>query len=177
MTANAAPTRVAFLFSVVIFKIGLFGANGNPICLGWLFSSEIRNQLHPEIFGKIFALSSALIVNQIAGLKPETQDPALMLDFDYYERCFGNLDQLKNSENDPEFLVTKHLQGGSRIPEIYMACGTEDFLLKENREFRDFLIQNNVMPDYHESQGIHDWKFWNQYLEPAIEWLTQEEKA
>ena len=132
---------------------------------------------YPEVFGKIFALSSALIVNQIAGLKPEMQDPALMLDYDYYERCFGNLEQLKHSENDPEFLIKKHMQSGSRIPDIYMACGTEDFLLKENREFRDFLIQNKIMVDYHESQGIHDWKFWNQYLEPAICWMTQEEKV
>lgn len=27
---------------------------------------------------------------------------------------------------------------------------------------------------YYESEGIHDWKFWNQYLEPAICWGLEE---
>lgn len=128
----------------------------------------------PDRFGRIFALSSALIVNQISGLKPDTCDNRLMLDYDYYERCFGDLGHLKESENDPEYLILKHLKEKTQIPEIYMACGTEDFLLEENHGFRDFLRKNGVKPEYHENTGIHDWKFWNEYLEPAVKWLLKE---
>ena len=57
--------------------------------------------------------------------------------------------------------------------QIFMACGSEDFLLNENHEFRDFLLKNKVDFTYKESTGIHDWKFWNEYLEPAIQWLIE----
>ena len=49
-----------------------------------------------------------------------------------------------------------------------------DFILKNNRVFRDFLNSQNVDLTYYESEGIHDWKFWNQYLEPAICWGLEE---
>lgn len=58
------------------------------------------------------------------------------------------------------------------MPGIYMACGTEDFLLKANRTFAEFLRERKVDFVYHESTGIHDFRFWNQYLEPAIRWLV-----
>ena len=54
-----------------------------------------------------------------------------------------------------------------------MACGTEDGLLENNRELRDFLQEKGVEHVYHESPGIHNWVFWNQYLEPAIQWMLE----
>jgi putative tributyrin esterase len=128
---------------------------------------------YPERFGKMFGLSSALIVNGIKGMKPgEKNDIA---DYDYYAQIFGNLDQLDDSENNPEYLVTERRKKGETIQPIFMACGTEDFLLNENHEFRDFLEKEGVKVTYKESTGIHEWKFWNEYLEPAIQWLLDVE--
>ncbi len=45
-------------------------------------------------------------------------------------------------------------------------------LKKPNRAFRDFLKENGVEHTYYESAGIHNWKFWNEYLEPAIAWMV-----
>ena len=124
---------------------------------------------YPEHFGKMFGLSSALIVNGIKGMKPgEKNDIA---DYDYYAQIFGDLDQLEESANNPEYLVAERKKKGGTIQPIFMACGTEDFLLNENREFRDFLVKEGVDVIYRESTGIHEWKFWNEYLEPAIQWL------
>ena len=55
-----------------------------------------------------------------------------------------------------------------------MACGTEDGLLENNRELRDFLKAKGVEHVYYESPGIHNWTFWNQYLEPAIQWMLED---
>ena len=129
---------------------------------------------YPEYFGKMFGLSSALIVNGIKGMKPGTHND--IADYDYYEQIFGDLDQLEESENNPEYIVNKRLKKGEKIQPIFMACGSEDFLLNENHEFRDFLLKNKVDVTYKESTGIHEWKFWNEYLEPAIEWLLESDK-
>lgn len=119
-------------------------------------------------FHKSFGLSSALIVNGIKGMKPgESNEVA---DYDYYTSVFGDLNHLEESENNPEYLVKQLKRKGEEIPSLYMACGTEDFLLNENREFRDFLIHEKADITYVESKGIHNWDFWNEYLEPAIVW-------
>ena len=66
------------------------------------------------------------------------------------------------------------MEKGEAIQPIFMACGTEDFLLEKNRQFRDFLKEQGVDVAYHEGPGIHDWKFWNEYLEPGVRWMLGE---
>lgn len=131
---------------------------------------------HPEIFGKVFGLSSALICEDIRGLKPGEQTN--IADYDYYTGVFGDLATLDTSDKNPWFLLKQYRAQGRTIPPLYMAIGTEDFLLETNRSFRDAVRREGFTLSYHESPGIHDWKFWNEYLEPALRWaLEEEEKA
>ena len=84
----------------------------------------------PECFGKVAAMSSALIVHEIAHMKPgEGNDVA---NYDYYQGCFGDLETVETSESNPEVLVKRLKDGGQTIPEIFMSCGTEDFLLEHD---------------------------------------------
>ena len=73
-----------------------------------------------------------------------------------------------------EFIVKERLKKGETIQPVFMACGSEDFLIENNRQFRDFLNEHKVNLTYKESEGIHDWIFWNKYLEPAIEWALED---
>ena len=83
--------------------------------------------------------------------------------YEYYRECFGDLDKVPESENNPEVLVKKLKAQGKKLPEIFMACGTEDFLLENNRSFHNFLNENDVKHTYIESAGGHDMKFWDEY--------------
>ncbi len=122
-------------------------------------------------FAKAFAFSSALIIHDIEHMKPGEDNG--VANYEYYQLVFGNLEELSGSINNPEELIRRHRASGERIPAIYMACGTEDGLLKNNHAFRDFLKENDVEYAYCESTGIHNWTFWNQYLEPAIQWMLE----
>lgn len=124
--------------------------------------------LYHETFGKLFSLSGAFIIDNIAGQKAGYKDD--IADYDYYVRTFGNLDCLKDSEKDPLYCV-KQAVSRQEMPEVYQAVGTEDFLLKENRMMKEALEKEGVKLTYHESEGIHDWAFWNEYLPKAIEWM------
>ena len=126
---------------------------------------------HPDHFSKIIALSSALIIHNVAKIEEGMSDG--IADFDYYTNVFGNLREVVNSHNNPEVLIKGLKECKEVIPNIFMACGTEDFLLQENRQFYAFLQQEDVKVTYTESSGAHDWTFWNAYLEPAIKWLTE----
>lgn len=129
----------------------------------------IRNGLkYAHNFSRILALSSALIINNIAGKQVGFEDG--FTNYNYYKRVFGDLDQLLGSDKDPEALIMNLKKKNEDIPKIYMACGTEDFLLNENREYRDFLLSENIDFTYQEGPGIHDWNFWDEYIEKAILW-------
>ena len=125
---------------------------------------------YPETFGGVVALSSALVIHDIVGLKPGEDREGLLANYDYYREVFGDLDNLDKSDANPEVLYTRLKEAGAKIPPIYMAVGTEDFLYKNNQEFKKFLEENGADFTYEEGPGIHDWKFWNAYITKGVEW-------
>lgn len=126
---------------------------------------------HPEVFGGCAALSSALIMDEVAAMKPGVTDVNQIADYDYYVRTFGDPARLVTSDNDPRVLIRKLKTNNVPIPKIYMACGTEDFLVKTNRDMDTFLTSENVPHMYHEEPGIHNWEFWNKTICPGLEYL------
>ena len=52
-----------------------------------------------------------------------------------------------------------------------MACGTEDFLIENNREMHRFLEKEGIDHLYYESRGIHDMVFWREYITKGVEWM------
>ena len=127
---------------------------------------------YPEVFGKAAGMSAALIVHDIAHMKEGDSNP--MANYAYYRECFGDLETVEESRNNPETLVKELKAAGKKLPEIYMCCGTEDFLIENNRAFHRFLEEQDVPHQYFESPGIHDGKFWAEYAPKVIEWMFAE---
>ena len=128
----------------------------------------IRDSRYWETFSRIAALSSAIIVYDIPTYGDSEQ---IIYDRRYFESIFGDTQKIKGSENDPEALLLRIKDQGGEIPEFYMACGTEDELIKVNRRYRDFLRAQGVSLTYEEAPGIHDWNFWDAYIQKVLDWL------
>lgn len=126
---------------------------------------------YPDQFGKIGAMSSALIVHEVAGM--EDGKGNAVANYEYYRECFGQPGELLKSDKNPETLVDKLLSENKKVPDIYMCCGTEDFLLENNREFHRFLESRNVSHEYRESSGNHDMQFWSEYTEKIVKWMFE----
>ena len=94
--------------------------------------------------------------------------------YEYYRECFGETSEVLNSRNNPEFLIDELQREGKNIPDIFMCCGTEDFLLENNRDLHKFLESRNVPHEYFESKGNHDMIFWSEYAEKAVKWMFEE---
>lgn len=58
---------------------------------------------------------------------------------------------------------------GHKMVPFYLHCGTEDFLLDENRAFRDFLKSKAIPVQYLETPGGHNWDFWKDACAGVIE--------
>lgn len=131
----------------------------------------IRNGLkYHNTFGALAGMSSALIMEH--ALESTEEADWAFRKRSYYEAVFGDLEKLKGSDKDVEALVKKIQAENGAMPRIYISCGTEDFLIENNRKYRDFLLAEKVEHTYVESPGVHDWKFWDEYIEKVLIWLT-----
>lgn len=126
---------------------------------------------YPETFSKTIALSSALIHNEVCKMEPGQGNP--VANYEYYRAMFGEPGELSTSVNNPEYLISKLLEENKQIPDIYMAIGTEDFLLEPNKEFKAFLDSKNVPVTFVTGPGVHDFNFWRVYLEKGLEWALE----
>lgn len=126
---------------------------------------------YPETFSKILALSSALITYGVKDMTPDMDNP--VANYAYYRTMFGEPSEIEISVNNPEFLVKELVKAGKDIPEIYMAIGTEDFLLEPNKRFKAFLDEMKVPVTFFTGPGIHDFVFWRAQLEAGLKWALE----
>jgi len=84
-------------------------------------------------------------------------------------------------EYHPEYdvkVLAKNFPSDKPKPVIYMACGTEDDLRKENLVFKDQMVKTNFDYTYEEWSGGHEWYFFNEALKKTLEfWLAREKQA
>lgn len=128
----------------------------------------IRNGFkYSEVFSKIIALSSALITYNLTDYSEDAKMPWQKKS--YGERMFGDLDKVIGSDIDPEQVF---LECKEKV-QLFMACGTEDFLLELNRRYKTFLEDNGADLTYYEEPGAHEWDFWDRNILKGIQWLNQ----
>ena len=128
---------------------------------------------YPDRFGKIGAMSSALIVDEVSQMKPGQGNA--VANYEYYAECFGEpLSEVKKRLVDPEAQVRALKDAGTAFPEIFMCCGTEDFLLEPNRTFHRFLEKEKVPHEYFETPGNHDMVFWMEYIAKILAWMFRD---
>ncbi len=122
----------------------------------------IRNGLkYSQNFSKIGMISSALITDDIAHY---ASDDNVLRSRQFYESIFGNLDELKGSDMDPKALI----ENTQDIPDIFMACGVNDFLYDKNVDFHEFLKSKNIDANFIQAPGEHTWEFCDKYLKEFI---------
>ncbi len=137
----------------------------------------LRTGLKYDRFGGIIALSSALIHYEIGEMAQNSKDGMandyakdVKANYNYYARVFGDLKKLLESDKNPEVLIRMRKAQKTEIPAIYMACGTEDFLLDVNLRFHEFLTAEKVDHVFDQTPGIHNWDFWNAQIQKAVPW-------
>jgi putative tributyrin esterase len=123
---------------------------------------------YPKRYHKAVSLSGALDAAKLYETAKEKK-PRL-----YYETIFG-IDNIKNTKHDLFHLITTLKNQNESIPDIFIACGLEDFLYEDNIKFVKHLQSNQVKHTYLESKGAHTWDFWDQYIEKALDWMLNDD--
>ena len=55
-----------------------------------------------------------------------------------------------------------------RRPALRIDCGTEDFLIDDNRRFHEFLESKNIPHEYAEHPGAHNWDYWDIHIQETL---------
>ena len=118
----------------------------------------------PQTFSRVISLSGALDAADTAinNTVPATRR--------YWEDVFGPAEDVSGSENDL-FAAATALTDPALRPQIYMWCGTEDFLYGQNTRMRDHLRALGYDLTYEESPGDHQWRHWDKKIADALDWL------
>ena len=109
-------------------------------------------------------ISAALITDDIANY---TSDSNVLRDSSFYKSCFGDLDNIEHSDKNPKYLI----DNCENIPDIFMACGENDFLIDKNVDFYEFLKSRNIDVEFIKAQGEHTWEFCDKYIKEFIKRL------
>lgn len=136
----------------------------------------LRNGLkYYKTFGYIAGLS---VANIVEGIEQRTDDvPGFLASRSFAESFFGDLSKVKNSDRDIKWLAKKLRSEKADLPNIYLACGTEDSLLERSRDLRDWLKGYGFDVTYREAAGGHEWDFWNSQIKQVVDWLPLTGKA
>ncbi len=63
-----------------------------------------------------------------------------------------------------------------QLPFIYQSCGTEDFLIENNRDFVALLVEKKVPHEYRQHPGGHTWPFWDTHVREFLEIVSRRMK-
>lgn len=132
------------------------------------FKIALRN---PDKFGAAASLSGAM--DPADTFRKDKDD----FSFSLFEDIFGTYETFCGSDDDV-FAVSKKLaENKEKAPELYMWCGTEDYLYDHNTAMRDHLNKLGVSLTYRESPGNHSWKYWDHEIAEILDWfLNMKEK-
>jgi S-formylglutathione hydrolase FrmB len=111
---------------------------------------------YPDTFASVNSHSGALMHGAKTFTKPEQAE---------FRRVFGA--KPAGSNHDLLVLARKAKRAG-KLPKLLIDCGTEDYLLADNREFHAKLDAMGVAHQYAEYPGAHMWDYWDAHIQDAL---------
>lgn len=89
------------------------------------------------------------------------------------EDAVGPIDQIYGSENDLLYLAKRCAEQGTKLPELYIACGDRDYARSLTDDYHRYLEKIGIQHDYYVGPGIHDYTFGEQALEHALQCIRK----
>lgn len=138
---------------------------------------------YPDIFGKCGSFSGALMIGTKENLsdlsrwvdskEPEEYCEEYEIQKGLYKGCKAAFGEklIYNEEEDLFCLARKDKKLKKVLPKILMTCGTEDFVYDINKKYSKWLNELDIKHEFHQWNGIHDWKFWDESIRDYIDFF------
>jgi enterochelin esterase-like enzyme len=83
----------------------------------------------------------------------------------FVEEDVSNYSQEDKSEED---VLATLLKYKDHLPPVSFDCGINDSLLEDNRTLHRQLQENNIVHEYEEYEGGHEWDYWKEHVIDSI---------
>jgi len=123
----------------------------------------------PETFGKAASLSGGLDMQMLQNIPVSPH--MTKMDPHYVEAVFADRRRIEGTRDDLLTLLGEQIAAGKTLPELYMTCGTEDFIYPANEKFYAGAQALGVPVTYEKFHGIHNWDFWDAHIQDVLRWL------
>jgi putative tributyrin esterase len=114
---------------------------------------------YPDRFASAHSHSGALLGPRRWADAPMTAE---------FRAIVGGAANVAGSDNDLALLAGRARAAG-QLPRLRIDCGTEDFLLDDNRALHRQLLDAGVDHQYAEFPGSHSWDYWDLHVREAID--------
>lgn len=121
---------------------------------------------HSDIFGHAIALSAPIGLERALDASKEPVEMGLTRG--YFETLHGDLTKIMETDRNLELFAKNLLESGRTLPDLYVACGYNDMLVSENRQFCRYLKAIGFPYFYEEGPGTHEWPFWSSFLRRGL---------
>lgn len=117
---------------------------------------------YPEMFKLAGSFSGALGVTSF----PSGPDSAFSKTIN---AVYGPADSETRKANDLFGLVRALTPEKTKtLPFLYIDCGTEDFLIQNNRDFMQLLVEKKVPHEFRQLPGAHNWEYWDKQVQEFL---------
>ena len=69
--------------------------------------------------------------------------------------------------------LAKRAKKARSLPKLLLDCGSEDFLIEDNRKFRRDLTAAKIQHLYREFPGAHTWDYWDTHVQEALQFHAE----
>lgn len=124
-----------------------------------------------------FALTQSHLFSKAAPMSAVFQAQTLIdLEWtDYHPQAItGEHTNVKGTNLDTYHLVDAAVAREETLPELFIQCGTEDFLYQDNLTFIDYLADKQIPYRFEPSPGDHDYTYWDKSIARALAWFVND---
>ena len=112
---------------------------------------------YPERYKAAGSFSGVLAMVEMANaILPEDSEPWLKRTEIDVPLAFGDVTKIAGSSNDVYWLAEEAKKAGKLLPDLYLSCGTEDFIYEHTTFFAGHLENLGIPFNYHEEPGVHE---------------------
>lgn len=118
--------------------------------------------LRPDLYRAAASLSGVLSLS-LLDMDPDDRRK------EEFALLFGPLEKLPGSMHDPAVWLKEGARNPAALPKLIIACGRQDDLYPLSLMFRDGCRDLGIDCIYHESEGAHEWLYWNNAIQLVLE--------
>lgn len=117
-----------------------------------------------DYFSKAASLSGAVDLEHIRTITEGSNRHKLFI------ATFGEGSTV-HTDNDLRHIILNLKKEDKEIPDIYIACGKDDFLFQDHLDFKAFLEKEKINHVSIENEGTHDWAYWDKEILSVLDWI------